>query len=156
MIEPLTPLSRFRHCLTLMHFRFLLLAVLLLIGVNTPAQIKSTNGPTVRLTLEQAIVLALQNNFRIAIQRITSDLSLYDLKASYGAYDPTYSLNFVHSSQTREGQFSSNTGIQAPASTSEVDSVRQNVTGYLPTGLTYDLGVVQRHNRLAAQLLHSA
>lgn len=128
-----------------MRFRFLTAAALLGATFSAQAQLKSTNAPAVRISLQEAVEQSLQNNFRIAIQRVTARGTLFDLKSSYGIYDPVYSLNFLHTSQTREGQFSSSSGLASPDSVSQVDSVGQSIGGYLPSGLTYNLGVSFDH-----------
>ncbi|MBM3846093.1 MAG: hypothetical protein FJ405_07405, partial [Verrucomicrobia bacterium] len=72
-----------------MRLHILPLVSILCMASTVPAQVKSTNGPAVQLTMDQAMVMALENNFQIAIQRVQSRSALYDLRGSYGAYDPS-------------------------------------------------------------------
>jgi HAE1 family hydrophobic/amphiphilic exporter-1 len=52
-----------------------------------------------RLTLREAITLALENNRDIEVERLNVQLNEFDLRGSYGAYDPvlTSSLYYDHS-----------------------------------------------------------
>ncbi len=127
-----------------MRFRTLLVASAAGLALTGSAQIKSTNLPIVRISVEDVVTQALQNNFAIAIQRqsrYNADLTVY---GSYGVYDPTYSLTFNHSSSTREGQFNQ-FGFQSPNSQNSQDSVQNAISGYAPWGLTYEAGVSFDH-----------
>src|SRR5438270_7937548 len=44
------------------------------------------------LKLEECIDLALANNLDVQIQRLNTDIASYSLTASYGAYDPSFSM----------------------------------------------------------------
>ncbi|MBX3280592.1 MAG: TolC family protein [Acidobacteria bacterium] len=50
----------------------------------------------VRLTLRDAITLALENNRDIEVERLNVQLNEFDLRGSYGAYDPTLSTGIYY------------------------------------------------------------
>ena len=127
-----------------MRFRSVTTITLASLALPAAAQIKSTNMPVVRLSLEEAVLQALQNNFSIAIQRHARQAVGWDLYASYGVYDPKFQMSYTHSSQVREGQFNS-FGFQSPASETKTDSVANSISGYSPSGLNYNLGLSFNH-----------
>lgn len=114
-------------------------------ALTASAQLKSTNGPVVKLTLEEAVVQALQNNFDIAIQRVQREEVAYDLSASYGPYDPVYTLTAGRRQDAREAAFNTQSTATASGSLNVNDSVSQSITGEAPTGLKYQVGLSFSH-----------
>jgi outer membrane protein len=101
----------------------------------------STNITTLPLSLDQAILMALENNRTIKVERYTPIISEYDRRALYGYYDPVLTGEVGRQSTSREGGgFNQNTGQQFPAQTTEEDFANAGLGGYLPTGMRYDLG----------------
>ena len=100
----------------------------------------TATGTVVRLSLEQAIILALEHNLDLRIQRYNPIIAEYDWRAQYGAYDPILSAGYEKSYAKREnGGFNQNTGDAFPATKTESDSFSGGVSGYLPWGMTYGL-----------------
>lgn len=127
-----------------MRFRTFIIAMAAGTSLTSSAQIKSTNMPIVRITMEDVVTQALQNNFRIAIQRQSRYAAALSLRGSYAIYDPTFSFTFNHSSTTSEGQFNQ-FGFQSPNSQSTRDSVANTIGGYAPSGLNYEVGLSFDH-----------
>lgn len=50
----------------------------------------------VRLTLREAITYALENNRDIEVERLNVQLNEFDLRGSYGAYDPTLAMSLYY------------------------------------------------------------
>jgi outer membrane protein TolC len=117
----------------------LLRILLVLAGVTTSA-LAQTNAPAEvrQLTLRQAVELALKHNLDLQIDRYNPMISLYNLKANYGDYDPTLNAS---------GQFNHNEagsqilggGFTIPGSVSESEVFGGDVGGKTPWGMTYDL-----------------
>ena len=61
-----------------------------------------------QLALEDALRLALRNNFDLEIERLSSEVASYDAQASWGAFDPVLNL-------------------QGTAAESESDQFRENI-----------------------------
>ncbi len=53
------------------------------------AQTNTDAGATRAMSLTDCIQQALAQNFDVQIQRINPQISLYNLNAAYGGYDPT-------------------------------------------------------------------
>jgi len=100
-----------------------------------------TNVTTVQLSLDEAIRLALENDLRIQVERYTPIIAGYDSRALYGHYDPVFSSAIATSHTTREGgSFNQSSGNVVPGSSQDIDGVSAGLSGYLPTGLKYDIG----------------
>src|SRR5687767_7541578 len=95
--NPLTKMSNFTMLRDSMR-RFALLTALWLAGAGAPAQ-TATNltantaaNPSRRISLVEAVKMALESNLDIQVTRFNPQLSQFDLAAAYAAYEPT--LNF--------------------------------------------------------------
>jgi outer membrane protein TolC len=100
----------------------------------------STNAPTnVRqLSLQDCIQLALKHNLDLQIDRYGPQISLYNLRADYGAYDPSFNLSGEHSRNVVGSQlFGTN---QLPPAITDDNSFNSSVGGVLPLGTTYSVG----------------
>ena len=73
------------------------------------------------------------------IQRYNPQISLYNLRAAYGGYDPLLNISGQHNYDTQPGgsfnQYSTN---PIPARITEADSFNSGIGGTLPLGLQYD------------------
>ena len=49
------------------------------------------------MSLQDCIQQALQHNLDVQIERYNPQISLYNLNAAYGGYDPTFSISGQHS-----------------------------------------------------------
>jgi outer membrane protein len=105
-----------------------------------------TNIPVRPISLNQAVQLALENNFDIAISRYEPQLQSYALGSDYGYYDPQFRATALHTFEAAEGEFDPRTGIQSPAGSGrEEDILDGSLQGRLPTGLRYDIGADYQH-----------
>ncbi|HTV76388.1 MAG TPA: TolC family protein, partial [Candidatus Baltobacteraceae bacterium] len=53
-------------------------------------------GAARTMSLQDCIQQALQHNLDVQIERYNPQISLYDLDAAYGGYDPTFSASGQH------------------------------------------------------------
>jgi outer membrane protein TolC len=91
------------------------------------------------MSLQDCLQEALQHNLDVQIQRYNPQISLYNLRAAYGGYDPTFNVSGVHNFNVFPGggfnQFSTN---PIPARTTEADTFDSGLKGTLPWGLQYN------------------
>lgn len=105
---------------------------------SVQAQSISTNN--IRpISLQDAITMALQQNFDVQIQRFNPELARYSVSISYGGYDPTVFASGQHTYAQSPGAIDPIEGRVFTGSTSETDSFAAGFRGLLPTGLTYQL-----------------
>jgi outer membrane protein TolC len=92
-----------------------------------------------RMSLEDCVAEALQHNLAIQIQRYNPEISLYNLRASYGGYDPLLKFSANHQYTVQPSGFTSQ-GIQLPAQTTTFNSFNSSIGGELPfSGLQYNI-----------------
>ncbi len=125
-------------------------AALLCLTVSLSAQTNSlvgTNLPTRPLSMQEAMQLAVQHNFDIALVRYDPQIAEFQLGGAYGYYDPIMVTRARHSfTETEASGFDAALGIPIPPSQTKNDLIESTVGGYLPiTGLRYD--VVGNYNR---------
>jgi outer membrane protein TolC len=112
-------------------------------GTNVAAVPVGMNAAMHAMSLEDCIQEALQHNFDIQVERTAPQISLYNLRGSYGGYDPTFNLSGEHD-YTLTGNSVSN-GIPIPANRSENNFFNSDIGGLLPWGLTYDFkGTIEK------------
>ncbi len=111
-------------------------------SATNSARTAATNAPAnVRqLSLEDCVQLALQHNLDLQIDRYNPEISLYNLRGSYGAYDPTFSFSGQHDHSEAGSQLLSG-GFTVPGSKQDDDSFSSSLAGLLPWGTTYSLGL---------------
>jgi outer membrane protein len=124
-------------------FGFVAVMSALAVFGQTNAELKVTGYPQrkfVKLTLEEAIQLALKNNLPLQIERYNPLIIAYNVRSLIGAYyDPTFTSQVGHSdSEAESGGFNPITGAAYPGSESHVNSYSGGLGGYLPTGMRYD------------------
>ncbi len=100
------------------------------IALTVSAQTNTTRV----MSLQDCFAEALKHNFDVQIERYKPQLSLYDLYANYGGYDPQFSLGGNHTYNKSGGVFITN----AIPITRE-NSFDTGLKGNLPWGMTYDL-----------------
>ncbi len=92
-----------------------------------------------KLSLEDCIQLALEHNLDVQIHRLNPDLSLLNLRAAYGVFDPSLSLSGEHDYSKSAGGLDQYGrafgGIEA-----DVNSFSSALSGTLPWGTAYSLG----------------
>ena len=107
-------------------------------GSNAPmTQATNTSGQRA-MSLQDCIAEALQHNLDLQIQRYNPQISLYNLNANYGGYDPTFSLSGTHTYDDSATTFQS--GQVITGSKYNEDSFGSGFNGSTPWGMTYDLG----------------
>jgi len=116
---------------------FLLGTILATLTLTTSAQQREKNRS---LSLEECIRVALEHNLDIQITRFDPQLAGFTLSGSYASYDPTLSFGATHdyslSPSSRDDQNRVYLGTE-----SESDSINSALTGLLPWGLNYNLGI---------------
>jgi outer membrane protein TolC len=109
--------------------------------MNTVTAQTGTNAVAPReMALQDCIQEALQHNLDVQIERYNPQISLYNLRAAYGGYDPLLNISGQHSydvSPSTLNLYSTN-NIILPASVSKSDSFKSDIGGTLPWGLQYD------------------
>lgn len=89
-----------------------------------------------RMSLQDCIASALKHNFDVQIQRYDPEIALYNLRSSYGGYDPTLNFSGSHSFDVQPGGYYQ--GLQLPSDTIKDDNFNTSIGGELPlTGLQY-------------------
>lgn len=122
--------------------------VLLSVPISLCAQLPyDTTRPVRSLTLQEALKLALEHNLAIQVGRYRPEIARYQMEATYGVYDPLFDATATHSFREREGTtFNPATGQPVQPSESRIDTIAPGFSGYLPSGLTYDLSASSIHN----------
>jgi outer membrane protein TolC len=88
------------------------------------------------LSLPECIQIALEHNLTIQIERVNPKLSLYSLRVSQGAYDPSFFFSYRQQHRQEPGRFDPTIG-NIPGSSSETDVFATGISGQLPTGTRY-------------------
>ncbi len=111
------------------------IAACLFLAVGLPGLFAQTNSPAVRpLSLTDCFAEALKHNLDVQVQRYNPQISLYDLRAAYGGYDPVLNLSGQHDYNRAGGFFPTNA-----VPISQDNNFKSDLGGSLPTGTTYDL-----------------
>jgi outer membrane protein TolC len=105
--------------------------------MSTVAAPVGMNAATREMSLEDCIREALQHNLDVQIERYNPQISLYNLSAAYGGYDPLLNISGQHDFNVSPGGFTSQQ-IPIPSTTSKSDSFNSGINGLLPWGLQYD------------------
>jgi outer membrane protein TolC len=105
---------------------------------SASAQTNAT-APIRQLSLQECVQLALKNNFNLQIDRYNPEISLYNLKASYGSYDPTLSLSGQHDHNESGNQLLGGS-FSVPGSVTDQNSFSATINGLLPWGTLYNIG----------------
>ena len=116
-------------------FLFLLFTALVAAAQTT------TNTVAMRpMSLTDCIQQALQQNFDVQIQRYNPQIALYNLRAYYSGYDPTFSMTGEHDYNAYSSAYNSvNSITNVPSSLSRVNKFGPGIKGSMPWGLTYGL-----------------
>jgi len=104
---------------------------------NAAPVLVETNASARAMSLQDCIQEALQHNLDIQVQRYNPQISLYNLRAAYSGYDPTFNISGQHGYNVSPGGFTSQQ-IPYPSTTSKSDSFDSGIGGSLPWGLQYD------------------
>lgn len=90
------------------------------------------------MALQDCIQEALQHNLDVQIERYNPQISLYNLHAAYGGYDPLLNISGQHNYNVSPGGLAQNLTNAIPSSTSDENSFKSDIGGVLPWGLHYD------------------
>lgn len=108
-------------------------------NLTAGAQTNLPAGPARAMSLQDCIQEALQHNLDLQIQRYNPQISLYNLNANYGGYDPTFTFSGTHTYNDTGGTFQN--GQIVTGSTYNEDSFSSAISGTLPwLGTMYSLG----------------
>jgi len=103
---------------------------------NTLAMENNAPTETRQLSLQECIDLTLKNNIELQIRRYDPEIARYNLKAAYGAYDPTAFFSGQHN-HSESGPTFLGTNIIG-GTLSDRDSFNTSLTGLSPWGLQYE------------------
>ena len=118
-----------------------LFALLFLLSGGVLTTLAQTNAPMPRkMSLEDCIELALHHNLDIQIKRYNPEINAYNLGATYGAYDPSFSFSGEHDYDQSPGGIDAQ-GRPFAGTKIESDSYSGGFQGLLPWGLSYNLGI---------------
>jgi outer membrane protein TolC len=112
------------------------------LGTNQVPLLPIANMPvkTERVvSLQDCLALALSNNLDIKISRYNPVIDAFQVKVAYDVYEPLLKLSADKSYYDRAGGIDSTTGQPFPGTLNESDNYSSDISGSLPTGLTYDL-----------------
>jgi outer membrane protein TolC len=102
-------------------------------------------GPTLNVSLRDCIELAIQNNLDVQISRRGPEISTYNLKGSYGAYDPNLSFGIGGGRSVSPARIDDQALTLPPSTSDFLYGGNQNggfISGNLPAGgMSYSLGV---------------
>ena len=105
-------------------------------GTNAAAAPAGMNAATREMSLEDCLQEALQHNLDVQIERTVPQISLYNLRAAYGGYDPLLNVSGQHNYDVSGSTFQN--GFELPGSISDENSFKSDIGGTLPMGLQYD------------------
>jgi outer membrane protein len=112
-------------------------------GINNvpPTSILGTNINVRPISLQEAVGLALQNNYDVQIARYNPEIAGYNLAGSYAVYEPELTLGYTHAYSASPGRFDRDFNIFIPGDQVYNDSfdggIGNGLGGYLPTGTRY-------------------
>ena len=90
------------------------------------------------MALQDCIQEALQHNLDVQIERYQPQISLYNLHAAYGGYDPLLNISGKHTFTAFSSAYNSYNTNQSPGSVFKENSFNSGINGSLPWGLQYD------------------
>src|SRR6185503_17726691 len=106
----------------------------------TGIAVAQTNAPKTRiLSLQDCIVIALEDNFDIQIHRYDPIIARYTLFGTYGAYDPVLSMSGEHAYNLSPGGVDPQ-GRAFGGVETDTDTIGGTISGMLPWGLQYGIG----------------
>jgi outer membrane protein TolC len=117
----------------------------------------ATNVPGImrELSLQDCIELALKHNLDLQIDRLNPLIAQFGLQASYGPYDPTFSFSGSYT-HNEGGTTLLNGTLVIPGSTRDIENFNSVLSGLLPWGTMYSLGMGTPFNDTTANIGASA
>ena len=113
--------------------------VAVLLGLVITAGAQPTNQTSRVMSVQDCILLALQPNLDVQIERYSPIIGQFNLNGAYGAYDPTFSMSAKENYRASGGGFNSTAGFFVPANQNYDETYSSGLSGLLPSGLTYNL-----------------
>lgn len=113
--------------------------MLILVAVTGSALAQTNTNKVRELSLEESLEIALKHNLGIQITRLSPEIARFTLKATYGSYDPSFSISGQHDYSLSPGGVDAQ-GRNFAGNETESDSFRSGLQGLLPWGLNYSLG----------------
>ncbi|MCI0533979.1 MAG: TolC family protein [Verrucomicrobiales bacterium] len=113
--------------------------MILTLGRGVVVHAASTNEASRALSLQECIRIALEHNLDVKVARFEPEIARHNVSAAYGVYEPTFEIAGTHSYNASPGGIDEQ-NRPFPGTTTEGDAYRAGITGFLPTGLTVDLG----------------
>jgi outer membrane protein TolC len=110
---------------------FSVVLIFILAAFAAAAQTNTDAGASRAMSLTDCIQQALQHNFDVQIERRNPQISLYNLDAAYGGYDPTLNVSGQH-------DYNKSGPEGFPPSVSDENSFKSDIGGLSPWGMTYD------------------
>jgi outer membrane protein len=114
-------------------------AVFIFAAALVAASAQTNVPPLTTLSLQDCITEALKHNFDVQVARYNPQIDLYNLYATYGAWDPVFNISGEHTHNVSPGgnfnQYSTN---PIPARVTDADSFNSGLNGVLPEGLQYN------------------
>jgi len=116
------------------------LRILLVLFSTVVIAAAQTNAPVPsrRLTLQEAIELALTNNLQLQIERYNPQIALYNVQGAYGGYDPTFSLSGQHNHE-ESGLQVLGPGFVILPQQRDYNSFSSGLSGSSPIGTAYTI-----------------
>lgn len=90
-----------------------------------------------RMSLQDCIQEALKHNLDVQIQRYNPEISLYNLRAAYGGWDPLLNISGQHQFDVQPGSIEVN-GLPVPSTTVNNNTFSSSIGSTLPWGLQYN------------------
>lgn len=119
--------------------------ILAVLACTAAWPVSAQTNITQELSLRDCIELALKNNLRLEVDRITPELSRYSLQLSLMAFDPSFRLSSDFSTSSSPG------GVDAQnrpfaGTESKVQSFSSGISGSAVSGFSYGLNSSIRNN----------
>lgn len=90
-----------------------------------------------RVSIEEAVQMALTNNLDILITRLTPQIDQFAINSLYGGFEPNFSMSAIHDYNDLPGGFFTTAGLPYGSSIEKIDNYTPGLTGVLPSGLSY-------------------
>jgi outer membrane protein TolC len=132
-------------------------AMLLVHVLDSSGQSKQPPKKEWIVNAEELIRMALTNNLDIRISEIQPKLDQFSLNGLYGAYQPTLTMNAIHSYDSFPSGVFTQEGLVYPATTEQINSYGPGLSGFAPWGLNYSLtGPLSEQNVSGQEDLYSS
>jgi outer membrane protein TolC len=127
----------------------ILLALVLLTPLLSPAETIYPASTTRSLSLRECVDLALSRNLDIRIVQLNANVAGFDLSGAYGVYSPVFNFGAQHNYLDQPGDFDPKKASPDLPYKLDQDTLNGALTGQLPIGLSYNFNtyVTEEHAR---------